>query len=80
MKLCNENRNLWRVREGELEEGGQKVHTSSLRQISTGDVMYSRVTTANTAVCYGKLLRVNPKISPHKERLFFLFIVSPCGP
>lgn len=30
-----------------------KVHTSSLRQISTGDVMYNRVTTANTAVWCG---------------------------
>ena len=50
VKLCNENRNLWTVREGELEEGGQKVHTSSLRQISTGDVTYNRVAAANTAV------------------------------
>ena len=33
----------------ELEEGGQKVLTSIIRQVSARNVMYNR--TINTAVC-----------------------------
>ena len=39
---------------GELEEGGQKVHTSSLRQVSTRDVMYNRVTQLTLLCGVGK--------------------------
>ena len=42
---------------GELDEGGQKVHTSSYQIQSTGDVMYNVITTMSTALrCPRKLL------------------------
>lgn len=41
-----------------MEEGGQKVQTSSYRKVSIRDVMYNVMTIVNTAVLYiGKLLR-----------------------
>ena len=42
---------------GELDEGGQKGHTSSYTIQSTGDVMCNAITTVSTALgCPGKLL------------------------
>ena len=37
--------------EGELDEGGQNVQTSSYN-ISTRDVMHTMINIINTAVCY----------------------------
>ena len=37
--------------EGELDEGSQKVQTSS-HKINTRDVMYNTINIINTAVCY----------------------------
>ena len=60
--------------EGELEEGGQKVQTLVIRWVSIRDVMYNVMTVTNTAIWYtGKLERVNPKSSHHKEEIVFLF-------
>ena len=36
-------------RVGEMDEDGPKVQTSSLREISPGDVMYSMVTLVNNS-------------------------------
>lgn len=38
----------------DLEEGGQKAQLPIIRYVSTGDVMYKRMTIVNTAVwCIG---------------------------
>ena len=38
--------------EGEMNEGGQKVQTSSYKYISTSVSMYSKINVINTAICY----------------------------
>lgn len=54
--------------EGELDEDGQELQTSSYG-ISTRDVMYPMSNTINTALLYMKVKKVNPKSSHHKEKI-----------
>ena len=59
---------------GEGIEGGQNAQTSSY-EISSRDVMYDKIYIINTDVWYmWKLLKVNPKNSHHKEKVFFSFV------
>ena len=38
--------------------------------------MYNVMIVINTAICYSKVLRVNPKNSHHKENIFSYFFNS----
>ena len=59
---------------GRLDEGGQKVQTSSYKMNKYRDAMYNMINIIKTAVCcIWKLLRVNPKSSHYKEKIFFSF-------
>ena len=38
--------------EGELDEGGQNIQTSSYKINSTRDSLYNMINIINTAICY----------------------------
>ena len=58
--------------EGELDEGGQKVRTSSCKINKYRDVMYNIINKITPLyVTYESCLRVNPKSAHFKEKTFF---------
>ena len=64
---------------GVLDQGDQKVQTSSYNT-SARDVLYTMINTINITVCYiCKFLGVNPKNFHHKEKKqlfpFLLFCI-----
>ena len=64
--------------EGEWNEGGQKVQTSSCK-ISTRDVMCNMINITNTAVCHvWKLSRINPKSSHYKKKILLSISLILC--
>lgn len=60
---------------GELNEGGQKVQTSAVREMYSGYVAYNIMTVLNNAL-QKVAKRVNPESSHQKEEAFFFFFVT----
>ena len=55
-----------------MDECGQKVQTLVLRQISSGDVMYSTLTIVSNIVYLKVPERVDLTSSHHRKRLLYL--------
>ena len=61
-----------------MEEGNQKVQTTSYKINKYWDVMYNMTIIINTAIRYRKVIKiVNSEVSHHKKSLLiFVFILS----